>query len=93
MLKKEEIAHIAKLARIELTDAEVKKFQGQLGKVLNYVEKINEVDTENVEPTWQVTGLKDIMRDDWVEEFADTDELIESAPEREDRDVKVKSVF
>ncbi|MFC1721741.1 Asp-tRNA(Asn)/Glu-tRNA(Gln) amidotransferase subunit GatC [Patescibacteria group bacterium] len=92
-LTKTEVEHVAKLARIDLTDKEKKKFQEQLGEVLDYIDKINEVDTENVEPTWQVTGLTNVMRPDRVDDYEQSKELIEAAPESEDNQVKVKSVF
>ncbi len=92
-LTKSEVEHVAKLARIELTEAEVKKFQDQLGEVLDYVDKINEVDTTEVEPTWQVTGLNNVMRPDRVDDFERSDELVRAAPASEDDQIKVKSVF
>ncbi|KKR05399.1 MAG: glutamyl-tRNA(Gln) amidotransferase subunit C, aspartyl-tRNA(Asn)/glutamyl-tRNA (Gln) amidotransferase subunit C [Candidatus Peregrinibacteria bacterium GW2011_GWC2_39_14] len=66
MLSEEEVKHIAKLARIRLTDAEIKKFSTQLTDILEYVKILEEVDVTNVEPTSQVTGLKDVMREDVV---------------------------
>lgn len=66
-LSQEQVRHIAKLARLGLTDEEVKKFSTQLTNILQYVEVLSEVDTENVEATNQVTGLKNVMRDDAVD--------------------------
>lgn len=67
MLNEEKVRHIAKLARIALTDAEVKKFSGQLSDVLEYMDILNEVDTENVAETSQVTGLENVLGDDKVD--------------------------
>ncbi len=92
-LTTEEVKHVAKLSRIELSDAEVGKFRGQLSKILQYIDKINEIDTEDVEPTWQVTGLKNVLREDRVDDCNCSDELIEAAPESEGRQIKVKSVL
>ena len=64
MLTEEQVRHIAKLARIRLTDEEVKKFSKQLTDVLEYVNILGEVDTENVVETSQVTGLKNVMEED-----------------------------
>ncbi len=70
-LSQEQVRHIAKLARLGLTDGEVKKFSTQLTNILQYIEVLNEVDTTSVAPTNQVTGLsnvmrKDVMSGDWV---------------------------
>ncbi|MCK9186663.1 Asp-tRNA(Asn)/Glu-tRNA(Gln) amidotransferase subunit GatC [Candidatus Gracilibacteria bacterium] len=66
MLTEEQVRHVAKLARLKLTDEEVKKFSGQLSGVLEYVDILKEVNTEGVEITSQVTGLKNVMRKDEV---------------------------
>jgi len=92
-LTKKEVEYVAKLARIELTDTEIEKFQNQLGEILDYIDKINEVDTTDIEPTWQVTGLTNVMRPDKVDDFERSEDLIKAAPDSEDNQVKVKSVF
>ncbi len=77
MLTEEQVRHTAKLARLNLTDEEVKKFAGQLSGVLEYVDILKEVDTEGVEITSQVTGLKNVMRkDDVVQSEATREELL-----------------
>jgi len=63
-ISKETIEHIAKLARIELTEKEKEKFSNELSSILNYVEKLNEVDTESVKAIQQITGLNNITRSD-----------------------------
>lgn len=67
MLTEEEVRKIAALARVALTDEQVKKFSGQLTNVLEYVEILGEVDTEGVPETSQVTGLVNVMGGDVVE--------------------------
>ena len=66
MLNDEQVKHVAKLARIKLTDQEVKKFGKQLSSVLEYIDILAEVDTKNVPETSQVTGLKNVMDKDEV---------------------------
>ena len=66
-LSQEQVRHIAKLARLGLSDDEVKKFSTQLTNILQYVEVLSEVDTSSVEATSQVTGLKNVMRPDAVQ--------------------------
>ena len=66
MLSEEEVKHVAKLARIKLKDSEVKQFSGQLSDVLGYMDILKEVNTEGVEETSQVTGLKNVLGADEV---------------------------
>jgi len=66
MLTEDQVRHIAKLARIRLTDEEVKKFSKQLSGVLDYMDVLNEVDTKKVAETSQVTGLKNVMEEDVI---------------------------
>ncbi len=58
------ITYLAKLARLKLTNAEKERFSSQMGTIIKYIEKLNELDTQNVEPTAHVLGLKNIFRDD-----------------------------
>lgn len=88
-----EVKHVAKLARIELSDRELKKFQQQMTAILEYIDRINEVDTEKVEPTWQVTGLENVQRSDKALEFMENERLIEAAPDSQGQQIKVKAVF
>ncbi len=88
-----QIEKIAKLSRLELTDAEKEKYADQLSAVLDYVGKLNEVDTENVEITAQVTGLKNVYRKDEVQQCDFQKELIKQSAESKDNLIKTKSVF
>lgn len=71
-----QVRHIAKLARLGINETDIEKFSKQLSDILNYVEKLNEVDTSDVAPTSQVTGLENIMRKDKVKHFCDSRELL-----------------
>lgn len=66
MLTEEEVKHVAGLANLTLTKEEVMKIQKQLSETLKYVEVLNELDTDKVEPTSQVTGLMNITREDKI---------------------------
>jgi aspartyl-tRNA(Asn)/glutamyl-tRNA(Gln) amidotransferase subunit C len=92
-LSKIEVEKIAKLSRLELSDEEKDKFAGQLSAVLDYVGKLNEVNTENVPMTAQVTGLENVYREDGVEQCDFQKELVKQAAESEDNLIKTKSVF
>jgi aspartyl-tRNA(Asn)/glutamyl-tRNA(Gln) amidotransferase subunit C len=94
-LSKDEIKHVAKLARLELTDAEFDKYGGQLSKVLNYIDQLKEVDIINVEPTAQVTGLENVLRPDEVKDWngKEIKQALDGAPKREDDFIKVKRIM
>jgi len=93
MLSRDDIKHCAKLARIELTSEEEEKFFNQLSSILGYFEKLNELDLEGVEPIYQVTGQKNIFREDEVTNTSRQEDMLRNAPEREKGFIKVKSVF
>jgi aspartyl-tRNA(Asn)/glutamyl-tRNA(Gln) amidotransferase subunit C len=90
-----EVEHIAHLARLGLTDKEKQKFAEQLSAILDYVDQLKEVDTKNVEPTAQVTGLENVMGGDKVENIDRQirKDLLGQAPETEDDLIKTKAVF
>lgn len=94
-LSKEDVLKVAKLARIELTEAEVEKFQGQLSGVLTYIEQLQSVDTDDVTETAQVTGLENVTRPDIAKPMADADRqaTIDQAPQHTGNLVRVTSVF
>ena len=94
-LKKEEIQHIAELARLELTDEELETYGGQLSSVLSYIDQLKEVDVTGVEPTAQVTGMENVAREDEAQYWsaAETEAALAQAPEREGRYIKVKKVL
>ena len=94
-LKKEEIEHIANLARLELTNEEIEKYGSQLSDVLSYFDQLQEVDTTGVLETAQVTGLKNAWREDEVRVWDDDERKasLEQAPDFEENQIKVKRVL
>ncbi len=92
-LTKSEVEHIADLARLHLTEKEKEQYSEQLSSILDYVEKMNEVDTSGVEPTSQVTGLKNVMREDNIEESGIHQELVECAPEKAGDQIVVPKIL
>jgi len=82
-LSEAEVKHIAKLAKLKLTKEEVKRFCSQLSEVLEYMEVLNEVETEGVEPTAQVTGLENVFREDEVYPSLKPKQAISGASARE----------
>jgi aspartyl-tRNA(Asn)/glutamyl-tRNA(Gln) amidotransferase subunit C len=69
MLSKEEVKKVAALARLELSEEEVETLTPQLSNILGFIDQLKEVDTTNVEPTAQVTGLSDVWREDEYEDW------------------------
>jgi len=66
MISKEQVEHIAKLARIELGEKEKEKFSMEISSILDYIDKLNQVDTTKIEPISQVTGLENMTRNDEI---------------------------
>ncbi len=99
MLLKAEVEHIADLAHIELSEQEKEKYLAQLGRVLDYFEKLKEVKTAGVEAADGGTrNLYNIWRADEAQNqdnatSKQADDLIKLAPEKEGRQIKVKSIF
>lgn len=94
-LTRQEIEHVAKLARLELTEEEITKYGEQLSGVLSYIDQLREVDTTGVEPTAQVTGLQNAWREDEVVDWGAESraEAIALAPEVEGGQIKVRRVL
>ena len=93
MIDKKEVKKIAALARIGVEEKDLEKFSHDLSAVLDWIDQLKELDVENVEPTAHITGMDDIVREDKVEEFSNTEKIIDLFPEKEDRYDKVKSVL
>lgn len=83
MITIKDVEHVAKLARLELTEEEKEKFTKQLGDVLKHVDAMNEVDTSNVEPMAHAIDFVNVMREDEVYYEQTKEELMKNAPDEE----------
>ncbi len=92
MITKEDVKHVAKLARLELTEDEIEKYSKQLGDILKYVEQMNEVDTTNVEPMPHAIPVTNVMREDVVKYEQTREELMQNAPVKEDGFFRVPKI-
>jgi len=92
-LSREEVKHIAKLARLKLTEEEVEKFRQQLSEVLDYIRVLNEIETKEEEPTAQVTGLENVFREDEVTPSLEPQQALCCAPTREGNFFKTEVVL
>jgi aspartyl-tRNA(Asn)/glutamyl-tRNA(Gln) amidotransferase subunit C len=96
MITEKEILHIAKLARISFKKEELKKFHQEFSKILNYIEKLKEVDISEVEADFQKSFLKNVMRKDEREEKFKLEiakKLIGAMPETQNNYLKVKKII
>lgn len=88
-----DVEHIATLANLGLTPQEIKKFQVQLSAIIEFVGKLNEVDTKDVEPTSQVTGLENVFREDEIKLSLTQKEALKNAPRKYNGYFLVKAVL
>ncbi len=95
MLTKEEILHIATLARIGVSEKDIEKYQHDLSEILDYFKKLDQVDVRGVEPIGHITGMQNTFRTDANVDFGDLGKaaILKNVPERKDEYVKVKSVL
>lgn len=93
MISKEEVKHIASLARIGVSEKEVEKFSKDLSSILDWIEQLKEVDVFGVEPTAHITGLENKTKEDRVNDFENKKEIVKLFPESKNGYNKVKSVL
>ena len=93
LITEEEVRHVAKLARLALSEEEVKRFQIQLEEILEYVAKLQELDLEGVEPTTHVIPIVNRMRGDERRESLPRDLVLSNSPERGGDFFKVPKVI
>lgn len=90
----DDVRHLAQLSSLQLDDAETEALRIDLGNILGYIEQLSELDTEGVEPTYQVTDLQNVWRDDVVDDYGlGRDELLALAPDTEKNQIKVPKVL
>ena len=90
----DDVRHLAQLSNLQLADDEVENLRGDLENILGYIEQLGELDTTGVEPTYQVTGLENVWRDDEVQEAGvSREQLLKLSPEQADNSVKVPKVL
>ncbi|MDA3923854.1 MAG: Asp-tRNA(Asn)/Glu-tRNA(Gln) amidotransferase subunit GatC [Kiritimatiellae bacterium] len=87
-----DVAYVSELARIALTDDETKLFQGQLETIVDYVEKINGLDLDNIKPTMHGQVSTNFFRDDVVSPSLDREAVLDNAPARTDSEFKLPKI-
>jgi aspartyl-tRNA(Asn)/glutamyl-tRNA(Gln) amidotransferase subunit C len=92
-LSREQVEHIAELARLELSDEELALYQEQLSAILDYFERLQELDTEAISPTASVLPLRSVMREDEPQPPAPREDILANAPAAEDGCFEVPAVL
>jgi aspartyl-tRNA(Asn)/glutamyl-tRNA(Gln) amidotransferase subunit C len=81
MIDREQVLHVARLARLRLSDEEVARMQRELSTILDHIEKLNELDLEGVEPTSHVVELENVLREDVPRPSLPREKALEQAPD------------
>ena len=92
MISIKDVEHVAKLARLELSEEEKQLFTKQLDDILKYVEQMSDIDTSNVEPMASAIPVTNVMRDDEVVYANTKEELMQNAPDEEDGFFRVPKI-
>lgn len=93
-LSRDAVLKLAHLSRLKLTDEEIERFRVELSSILDYVQMLDKVGVKGLEPTYQVTGLKNVMRKDEIKDYqAKPEELLKGAPAVEKNQFKVRRVL
>ena len=88
-----QVRKVAKLARLDLSDAEVQEFAGQLSAILDYVERMNQLDTKDVEALAHCLPISNVFREDIVKESLGTEKTLANAPQRDGSFFKVPKIL
>lgn len=89
MIEREQVLHVARLARLRLSDEEVERMSGELSSILDHIEKINELDLDDVAPTSHVVGVENVLRPDEPRPSIPRERALELAPDATDDGFRV----
>jgi len=92
-ITKELVEHLAKLALLELTEEEVTRYTRELDSLIGYFEKLNELNTTHIEPTYQVVPEAIVFREDSVQESFKREEWLKVVPQQEEGAIKVPKII
>ncbi len=87
------IEHLAQLARLSVSDNEKRLFADQIDSILSYMDKLNELDTGNVEPTSHVISLSNVVREDLPKDSLEREDALRNAPDRTDKFYRVPKII
>jgi aspartyl-tRNA(Asn)/glutamyl-tRNA(Gln) amidotransferase subunit C len=90
-LSRDDVLKLARLARLDLDEAEIEEYSRELSEILQYVEQLGSVDTQGLKPTNQITGLKNVTREDKVRDYGyAAEKLLANVPVVQNNEIKVK---
>ncbi|MBS4206129.1 Asp-tRNA(Asn)/Glu-tRNA(Gln) amidotransferase subunit GatC [Lederbergia citrea] len=92
-ISKDEVLHVAHLARLEINDEQAEFFTDQIGRVIKMAEELNELDTANIDPTSHVFAQKNVMREDVAEKGLPLEEVLKNVPNHQDGLIKVPTIL
>ncbi|MCC2250468.1 MAG: Asp-tRNA(Asn)/Glu-tRNA(Gln) amidotransferase subunit GatC [Bacillota bacterium] len=92
-ISKDQVKHVAHLARLEVSEEEVEMFTEQLSSIITYAEQLNELDTSDVEPTTHVLDIKNVLRKDEPKKWITQEEAMKNAPDQQDGQYRVPSIL
>ena len=93
-ITKEDVLHLAKLSKISLKEDQIDPLMKDLDSIVNYISQLDELNTENVEPTYQCSDAQNVWREDEIETFeANREDLLALTVESEDNQIKVPKVL
>ena len=93
-ITREDVLHLAELSDISLSEEQIEPLIRDLGNIVNYFSQLDELNTENVEPTYQCFDMQNVWREDVIEDFeAKRDDLLALTVESEDNQIKVPKVL
>ncbi len=92
-VSRKDVEHIAELARLKFNDEELENFTNQLNEILTYVDKLNELNTENIEPLSHPIENNNVFRDDKVKPSVSKEEALKNAPEKDENFFRVPKVI
>ncbi len=93
MITRDDVAYISKLSRLNINDSELDNYVQHLQQILKYVEKMDEIDTSNVEPTAHVMPMQNVTREDEIKKSVSNDDALKSAPDVENGFFHVPTVI
>ncbi|HSW85677.1 MAG TPA: Asp-tRNA(Asn)/Glu-tRNA(Gln) amidotransferase subunit GatC [Candidatus Saccharimonadales bacterium] len=93
-LTRDDVLKLARLARLELSETEIEKYRSEMSNILQFVEQLQDVDVDGLEPTHQVTGLTNVTRPDKIEDYGYAPNvLLENVPHVKDHQIKVNRML
>lgn len=93
-LTRDDVLKLAQLAKLDLNEAEIEQFTAEISEILQYVEQLQSVDVDGLEPTHQVTGLTNVTREDKIKDYGyKPEDLLKNVPQVKDNQIKVKRML